>query len=113
MLVTGLALASMTAVGFYLIFCKLPRSVKKFIQKHSLLTDVIACALTYLLFGGTLVALFAAAWLGIIISILLAVVNNPGANKALEGAVATATSYWKKFEEWLAKKYPVTEEDTK
>ena len=84
MLVTGLTLATLTAVGFWFIFRKLPRKVRRFLQKHALFTDGTACILTYLLFGGTLTALFAAAWMGIFVSIILALTNNETTNAFLE-----------------------------
>ena len=83
MITTGLALAGLTGTAFYLIYKKLPRKIRNFMKKHVLLTDGIACLLTYMLFGGTLVALFAAAWLGLIISIMLALLNNEKIEAAL------------------------------
>ena len=76
MLTTGLALAVLTSTGFYMIYNKLPGWARRWMVKHSLLTDVTACVLTYILMGGTLTALFAAAFVGIIISIMLAILNN-------------------------------------
>jgi len=69
-------------------------------QKHVLLTDAIACFLTYSLFGGTLVALFAAAWLGIIVSIMLALTKNPSTNVLLEDFSRRAGRMKDKFLEW-------------
>ena len=80
MITTSLALALLTGTGFYLLYSKLPRRIRKFMQRHVLLTDTVACLLTYVLFGGTLIALFAAAWLGVIVSILLAITSNPVTN---------------------------------
>lgn len=77
MIVTGFALAVLTVGGMYLIYAKLPSRVKRFLQKHSLFTDLLACVLTYMLFGGTLIALFAAAFAGILVSIMLALMENP------------------------------------
>ena len=84
MLSTGLALAALTGTGFYFVFSKLPKRVRTFLKKHALFTDAISCLLTYLLFGRSLVALFAAAWLGLIVSIMLAILNNPAAEALLE-----------------------------
>jgi hypothetical protein len=77
MITTGLALAIVTGAGFYWIYLKLPEVVRRFMLRHALLTDAAVCILTYCLFGGTLIALFAAAWLGLIVSIMLAIINNP------------------------------------
>jgi hypothetical protein len=84
MITTGLALAALTGAGFYLIYRKLPGRLRRFLQRHILLTDAVACLLTYILFGGTLVALFAAAWIGLIVSIMLALISNPSTNVLLE-----------------------------
>ena len=84
MITTGLTLALLTGAAFYMIFIKLPKRVRVFMQKHPLLTDAVACLLTYMLFGGTLVALFSAAWLGLIISTILALTSNPTTNAMLE-----------------------------
>lgn len=79
----GFLLAGLSVGGFYLIYRKLPQAVRVWMNKHSLATDLTACVLTYMLFGGTLVALFAAAWAGILVSIMLAIVNNKTAMKLL------------------------------
>lgn len=90
MLTSGLALAILTSTGFYLIYMKLPARVKAWMVKHSLLTDFVACVLTYMLFGGTVTALFASAFVGIIISIMLAILNNEVSAAALERLLARA-----------------------
>lgn len=84
MLTTGFSLAVITATGFYLIYHKLPESIRRFMQKHVLLTDALACTLTYMLFGGTLVALFAAAFMGIFTSLMLALAADPRTAGMLE-----------------------------
>lgn len=77
MLVTGFLLASITSVAFYMIYAKLPTWAKNFVQKHILVTRVAAALFTYMMFGETLVALFAAAFMDIILSIMLNLANNP------------------------------------
>lgn len=84
MITAGLALASITCFGFWLVYQKLPGRIKKFMAHHSLLTDIVACVLTYILFGGTLVALFASAFMGIIVSIMLAIANNEIASALMD-----------------------------
>ena len=84
MMTTGFSLAVITATGFYMVYRKLPTSIREFMQRHVLLTDVVACLLTYMLFGGTLVALFAAAFMGLFTSVLLAMANDPRTAGALE-----------------------------
>jgi len=76
MIITGLSLALLTGAGFYLLFCKLPKRFQRFFLRNPLITDIIACISIYTLLGGTIVALFAAAWLGLIVSIMLALLNN-------------------------------------
>lgn len=84
MITTGFTLACLSAAGFYMVFRHLPRRVRKFMQKHALFTDAVACLMTYMLFGGTLVALFAAAWMGILVSTLLALTANPSTAAMME-----------------------------
>lgn len=84
MITTGLTLAAITGLGFWLVFKKLPKKVRTFMKKHALFTDAVSCLLTYLLFGRSLVALFAAAWLGLIVSVMLSILNNPGAEALIE-----------------------------
>ena len=102
MLVNGFALAIATVVGFYLIYMKLPGRVRKWLQKHALLTDCVACVLTYMLFGGTLVALFAAAFVGIITSLLLALLNNEVTAEAMTLLAGRIKDLQKKFVEYIA-----------
>ena len=84
MITTGISLAVLTCTGFWLIYTKLPDRLKSWMVKHALLTDVIACVFTYTLFGGTIIALFAAAFVGIIISILLALLNDEASAETLK-----------------------------
>ena len=77
MIVNGLVLAILSTTAWCVIFQKLPRRIRKLIQKHTLLADVVALLLTYMVFGGTLTALVAAAMVGLFISMLLHIVNHP------------------------------------
>jgi len=76
MLSTATALAILTTGGFVVVYSKLPRRMRKFIEKHSLATDVVALFLAYMLLGGTLTALTASAMVGLMISGLLHIQNN-------------------------------------
>jgi len=76
MVTDALALAIVTTTGFAIIYQKLPRRVRRFIEKYSLAADVIALILVYLLLGGTLRALMAGAICGLMISVLLHVANH-------------------------------------
>ena len=87
MLTTGFSLAILTSAGFLLIYHKLPASIRGFVQRHVLLTDISACILTYMLFGGTIVALFAAAFTGLFVSFILALLQDERTAAAV-GALA-------------------------
>jgi hypothetical protein len=77
MILDALVLATLSTIGFYMIYTKLPRSVRRFLERHSLLSDLVALILTYILFGGTLTALIAGAMVGIFTSCLLFVAQHP------------------------------------
>jgi len=76
MLSSALSLAILTTVGCLVVYSKLPRKVRRFMEKHSLLTDLIALFAVYYLLGGTLTALMAGALCGLFVSILLHISNN-------------------------------------
>ena len=77
MLMNALILATMSITACILIYKKLPRKIRKVLEKHTLLSDAIALALTYALLGGTLTALLAAAMVGVFTSILLEIAKDP------------------------------------
>jgi hypothetical protein len=109
MLVTGFSLAVLTCAGFWLIYVKLPQRIKNFMVKHSLFTDMVACFLTYALFGGTLTALFAAAFTGIFISILLALLNNEITAEALKMYAEKLKTLKAKFVDYVAQQVKTQE----
>lgn len=76
MLSNAFALALLTTGAAIIVYQKMPRKVRKFIEKHSLLTDLMCLIAVYMLLGGTLTALVAGAMCGIFISILLHVANH-------------------------------------
>jgi hypothetical protein len=77
MILDGLALATLTTGGLYLIYKALPPSICSFLERHQLLTRASCALMTYALFGGTLTALFAAAWLDLIVGTLMALSKDP------------------------------------
>ena len=77
MISNAFTMAVLGTTGFYMIYAKLPRSVRRVIVKYSLLTDFVAMVLTYLLFGSGITALLAGAMCAIIISVMLYMANNP------------------------------------
>jgi Ca2+/Na+ antiporter len=113
MIVSGLTLAILTGTAFYFIFRKLPRSIRRFLQKHILFTDAVACLLTYMLLGGTLVALFASAWLCVITTVLLHLSNNPATAVLMERFAYKVGQMKDSFINWAAKFPPPVEEQPK
>ena len=71
MINTAVILALLTTAGFLVIYARLPPGIKKIIKKYPLITDAFALLGIYVLLGGTLTALLAAAISGLIISVLL------------------------------------------
>ena len=76
MLSNALALALLTTSGFVIVYRKLPRKVRRYIEKYSLVADVAALILVYVLLGGTLTALVAAAMVGLFVSALLHIAHE-------------------------------------
>lgn len=76
MITTALTLSLLTTGGFLVIYYKLPKSLKKLILKFPLMTDITALAAAYMVLGGTLTALMAAAMSGLSVSILLLIAKN-------------------------------------
>lgn len=74
---TAFTLALLTVSAFVVVYKKLPRRIRRFLERHSLLTDAVCLAFTYMFLGGTLTALLAAGMVGIIVSGLLHVANHP------------------------------------
>jgi hypothetical protein len=77
MLSNALTLAAFTSAGFFIIYNKLPLRIKMLMIRYDLITDFLALMLTYIVFGGTVTALIAAALVSIIISILLHIAKYP------------------------------------
>jgi hypothetical protein len=73
---TALTLAILTTGGFLAIFYKLPMKLRKLIVKYPLVTDITTLGIAYLILGGTLTALMAAAMSGLLVSILLFFAKN-------------------------------------
>lgn len=73
---TAVALSILTVGACIIIYIKLPRQVRRFLEKHSLMTDLICLIGTYYFLGGTITALLAAGIVGLMVSGLLEVANN-------------------------------------
>lgn len=72
----AVALAFLTTAGCVIVYKKMPRKVRKFIEKYSLMTDLACLIAVYMLLGGTLTALMAGAMCGLLVSVMLHVANN-------------------------------------
>jgi len=93
----GLTLGGLTVAGFYLIWKKLPRRVRNFAVRHPLATDLTAAIATYVVIGGSVTGLFAAAWTGIIVSLMLKVGNNPKLMVHVESFFKKVGDFWTKL----------------
>lgn len=76
MLSNALALAVITTAGCVIVYQKLPRKVRRFLEKYSLMTDLATLIAVYALLGGTLTALAAGAFCGLFVSIMLHIANH-------------------------------------
>lgn len=100
MILTGLCLAGLTTVEFLLLYGHLPPRLKAWMERHPLLADGVASLLTYMLFGGTLVALFAAAWMGLLVSITLTLKNNPSTAALIDYYMGKFDKLKSNFYQW-------------
>ena len=76
MISQAIALSVLTFTGFFIIFTKLPEKVKEYILKYSLVTDIVTLSAAYTLLGGTLMALFSSAIVGLMVSGALHIANH-------------------------------------
>jgi hypothetical protein len=76
MISNAFALAILTTCGLYVVYKKLPRKIRRLIEKYSLFADILALVGIYLMLGQTLTALMAGALAGLFISVLLHIANN-------------------------------------
>src|SRR5687768_16765374 len=73
----ALVLAVVTFIGGWMVWGKLPRRVRKWLERQSLTTDVVLLFLDYLVLGGTATALLASAFVGLMVSVALYIANHP------------------------------------
>lgn len=76
MLSTAASLAILTTAAAIVVYNKLPRRIRRFLEKHSLMTDILCLFATYHLLGGTITALLAAGMVSLAVSGLLEIANN-------------------------------------
>lgn len=101
MLSNAMSIAVMVTAGFFLLYQKLPRNIRRYIVKYSLITDFLAMVATYYMFGGTVTALMAGAIVDIMISAMLHVANHPQDFEWLFDAFKTVKELVVKFQDYL------------
>lgn len=77
MIMAGFFLGAITFCGWAFAFSQMPTGVQKFFAQHNFLTDALVIMGTYYTLGGTIVALFAAAFLGVFFEIFTWAARNP------------------------------------
>ena len=88
MISEAMILAGVTGAAGYLIYAHLPINMRTWLLNHPLVARVICALGTYTLFGASLHALFAAAFLDLGIGTLMAIQKDPAAKAALERLIA-------------------------
>lgn len=76
MMFNAFVLATITFIGGCVIWSKLPRKVRRWLQKQDLITDVLMLLAAYIVLGGTVTALLAASIVGVMVSACLYVANH-------------------------------------
>lgn len=77
MLANALSISVLVTASFVMLYQKLPRNLRRYIVKYSLVTDFLAMVVTYYMFGGTVTALLAGAIVDVMISAILHIANHP------------------------------------
>jgi hypothetical protein len=76
MLSDALVLAILSTIGLIMLYKKLPRKIRKFLEKHAVFTDFLTFILTYITLGSTLTALTAGAMVAIMTSCIIHILAN-------------------------------------
>lgn len=97
MLTTSFLLGSLSVLGFYLIFRKMSPRTRGFFTKRPVMTDLITAIVTYVIFAGSVTGLLAAAFAGIIVSVMLAARKN----SVLMAKVDELGEKYKEFVSWI------------
>ena len=78
MLLDGIVLGTMSVAGGYLLWRKMPPRARAMAIKYNLTTDIVVSLGVYFLIApGTVTGITAAAWAGILTSMLLHVAAHP------------------------------------
>jgi hypothetical protein len=102
LIVDALVLATATGTGAWLIYNQLPLSMKNWLMNHRLFTRIICALGTYTLLGGTLTALFSAAFLDIMVGTLLNIMADQNAAESLRRLGQYLSSLRQKIVDFLA-----------
>ena len=94
MLTMGFSLAVLTTAGFVVIYRKLPERIRRSMERHDLLTDGLAMAGTYVLIGGSVTGLFAAAFVGLLTSALLKAAKDLESRQGMAALVEAVGRGW-------------------
>lgn len=74
MIIEGFLLGTVSFISLATVYHKMPQRFKDFCVKHSLMTDILSTLGTYLTLGSissSVVAAFAAAWVGIMFEVYM------------------------------------------
>ena len=77
MIANAMSIAVLVTAGFFMLYQKLPRNIRRWLVKFSLVTDFVCMVFTYYMFGGTVTALMAGAIVDVMISGMLHIANHP------------------------------------
>lgn len=84
MIIEGLLLGTVSFISLATVYHKMPQRFKDFCVKHSLMTDLLSTIGTYLTLGSissSVVAAFAAAWVGIMFEVYMHFLKANGHRK--------------------------------
>ena len=76
MIADTVVLTALTTVGLVMLYKKLPRKVRKFLEKHDILTDFVTFSLTYIALGSTLTSLVVGVLVAMLTSFIIQVLEN-------------------------------------
>ena len=100
-LTNGLALGLLTFAGWATVFHKLPPKIKQWASDHSLLVDFFFTFATYIILSGTIVALFAAAIVGLGFEGYMHIIRNKEDFTWFYDILETIKIRLKQLKEWL------------
>ena len=97
-------LAFLTSGAFMAIYVKLPRNIRRQLEKHQLVTEVVAMIATYWLHGATVTALLASGMVGLLVTVGLHIANHPEKFKYIkvirDTVIEKASEFGAKLNNW-------------